>query len=61
MRAEVGCEPHVVVAVVLGVALGLSLLSVDVDGWGCSVGHCAFWNSYVVKAYCAGFACDVER
>ena len=60
MCAETGCVPYVIV-VVLSVALVLSCLAVNVDCWGGSVCHCAYWDCYVAKARCAAFACFSER
>ena len=60
MCAETGCVPYVVVVGVLCVALVLSGLTVNVDCRRCSVGYCAYWNSYVAKACRAALPVTVK-
>ena len=53
MGAEGGCEPHVVVDAILGVALVLCLLPIYAYSGRCSVGHFTFRDCHVAETYSA--------
>ena len=54
--AKVGRIPHIVVVGILGADLVRAELVVYVDGWGCAIGNCVFWDGYVCFSCVAGRA-----
>ena len=55
-----GCVPNVVVVGVLGVALVLCCLVVNINGRCCPIGHVAFSYSYIAVACGTAFSSHFE-